>query len=217
MPHTIRHLLAALAGIGLLTGAGCLLPAQAPYQGDDDTFGGDDDDSQPGDDDDSQADDDDDTTPTDDDDDDTTPTDDDDTTPTDDDDDDSQFSYVHSQDLAGGISENTCEGCEFAFEVNYITTQQTGSCVVCWDLDDGVHNMGFDAEYYITGYGTYPAVVYYYPGNGWQFWYFAAEGEGGHNVTFWYDTEDQGVTFSQYGYWDIGGGNMTGAVTTTEG
>ena len=148
-------------------------------------------------------------------DDDTTPTDDDDTTPTDDDD-DSQYSYLHSQDLAGGMSEDVCEGCDFAFDINYVTVQQTGSCVVCWDLDDGVHTMAFDSDYYISGYGTYPSALYYYPGNGWQFWYFAAEGQGGHAVTFWYETDNYGVTFSQYGYWDLGGGQVTGYVTTTE-
>jgi len=123
--------------------------------------------------------------------------------------------YLHEQDLTGTPSNNPCPGCEFTFDITYATTDQYGSCMWCWDLADGQHTLGYDADYYYGSYGPYEAVFLDYSGS-WSFWYSAYAGYGGHDVVFFFYTYYYNYVFYQYGYWDISGGAMTGFAGTYE-
>ena len=123
--------------------------------------------------------------------------------------------YLHEQTLDGVPSQNECPGCEFTFDITYTTTDQYGSCMWCWDLTDGQHTLGYDADYMYGSYGPYEAVFYDYQGS-WSFWYSAYAGYGGHDVAFFFYTYYYNYTLYQYGYWDMGGGGVSGMVGTYE-
>jgi hypothetical protein len=109
--------------------------------------------------------------------------------------------YVRQQDLAGVASVNTCPTCSYTFDIEYTTTLQNGSCALCYDLPDGTHTLGYDANYVVAGYGVYEVILYYYAAySDWYFWYMAQANYGGHDISFYYD---YGSYLEQYGYWDF--------------
>ena len=110
--------------------------------------------------------------------------------------------YVHSQDLTGGPSATNCPGCDYTYDITYTTTAQSGTCLWCWDLTDGVHTLGYDSDYMYGPYGPYEAIFYDYGGS-WNFWYSAYAGYGGHGVTFFFYTYYYQYALYQYGYWDF--------------
>jgi len=114
--------------------------------------------------------------------------------------------YHREQDLVGQEALNGCPGCEFTFDITYTTTAQGGTCVFCWDLDDGVHTLGYDGDYMYYGYGPYEVVLYDDATYGWLFWYTAYAAYGGHDVALFFYSYYYGYTFDQYAYWDITGG-----------
>jgi len=123
-------------------------------------------------------------------------------------------SYECVQSLAGIESAEPCPQCEFVFDITYTTTHQTGTCTMCWDFDDGVHTLGYDADYVYDGY-SYEVVLLYMEGyDAWVFWYSARTSYGGHDLTFYF--YDPTYYFYQYGYWDMSGSEMTGLATTVE-
>ncbi len=204
MTHDSTWRTAVLFTLALVL-AGCPSPQPSGDDDDDDSTAGDDD-TTPGDDDDTTAGDDD------------TTVGDDDTTVGDDDtaadDDDAQMTgtvvteesvgYVHRQQLEGAALANGCPGCEFSFTIQYVTVVQNGTCFFCWDLADGVHQLGYDANYLYGGYGPYEIIFYNYQGMGWYLWYMAYGNYGGHDVAFFWVDDYYGYDFYQYGYWDLG-------------
>ena len=116
--------------------------------------------------------------------------------------------YTHVQSLQGqGASNPTCPSCTYEFTINFTTDSQSGSCMWCYDLSDGAHDLGYGggAVYYL--YAAYGA---------WYWWYYGSMSAD--TVDFWYDAYYYNYGLSQSGYWNIlGGGNgMEGMVTTEE-
>ena len=111
--------------------------------------------------------------------------------------------YEREQELAG-TSTTPCPGCEYTFEITYNTLAESGTCSICWALDDGTYTLGFDVDYMFGGYGPYEVILYDIGGAGnWTFWSWAYAGQGGHDLAFTYSYEDYGYGFYRYGYWDF--------------
>ena len=181
----MKVMLVLACGLGLVL-FGC--PPEPPDIGDDDDAASDDDAA----DDDDDAEGDDDFQPDDDD-----AVDDDDDAVGDDDD-----QVGDDDDAAGG-----CPGCVYEFAIQFTTQAQEGQCVFCWDLDDGVWDMGYGAG----------AIYLYYPTySSWYWWYYASL--NGNVVDFYYEAYYYDYAMVQDGYWNVtaGGSAMTGRASTIE-
>ena len=117
-----------------------------------------------------------------------------------------EFELVQS--LEGGPASIPCPDCDFTFDVVYTTVSQTGSCdALCgFTFPDGVPiPMGFDESY-----GMIMMFISYYGYEGWYGWYYAYPSDD--LIEFgWY-----GYGYTQQGYWDVDGDQMTGLAINSE-
>ena len=108
--------------------------------------------------------------------------------------------YLREQGYRGTHTAAPCPDCDYAFDITMTTSFQTGTCDVCWDLDDSVYSMAFDSDYG----GTSQAVLLYSPDyQSWYFWYHAYAGQGGHSLELVYEYTYYTYTFYQSGHWDL--------------